>query len=329
VLSKTANRADHAILKLACDYATDLSFSKNGTSTAWVAWKNKAATVQIGDLTMGPFVRGMPDNVDQPIVFSKDGRHYCFFAYREHGLIAVIDGEEFGPYEGFREMPIISDSGGRVVYEVKTKGKNCVVDCGEPGDLYDSTVFGPSMDCQGKYIVYGAIRGNTCYVVKNKTIVETLNDRKAAPRLSPNGERIALVSLRGETTDVVVDGHCVNSHKTHEQVSVPSFVWSPDSRRIAYLCGTRESVHIMVDSERMGPFDDLRAPGIVFSDNGLHYAAIVRLGGRYAVLLDGSVVDYGFSYPAHNLYVASDGLVRLAEVDALRRTINWLELRRL
>ena len=331
VLAKTANRSMHTITKLTCDHATDLTFSRDGEIEAWVEWADKAATVRIGDLALGPFVGGMPHNAKQPdakpIVLSNDGQHYCFFASREHGLIAVIDDKEFGPYEGFREMPIMSASGNRVAYDVRINGKSCVVDGGEPGEPYDITIFGPSMDYHGKTIVFGAIRGGKCYVVSNGVAVETLQDRKAVPLVSPNGERIALVSLKGSTLDVVVDGRCINSHKMPEEVILPSFVWSSDSRRIAYLCGTQEGVFIMVDDERFGPFDGLRTPGIVFSDNGLHFAAIVSIGNSYAVFVDGSVLDYRFSYPADHVYVAPDGTVRLAEVDVLRRTINWLEAR--
>jgi hypothetical protein len=57
----------------------------------------------------------------------------------------------------------------------------------------------------------------------------------------------------------------------------------------------------------------------------IRYAAIVKISDSYAILLDGAVLDYKFSYPADQVYVASDGTVRFAEVDVLRRTINWLE----
>lgn len=328
VANMSEDRTANMIVEIPCDYATDLSFSPDGLQLAYCSWKNNEVVLHVNDSNYGPF-DGMSTKIERPIVYSKTGRHFGFFGHRKGRAYAVVDGKEFGPYEDYKDVPFFSETGDRFLCDVKTEGKWCIVDAGKVGDLYDQTLFSPSMDSKGSHAAYSALNGRKCFVVVDNSVVETSDTSIIVPRLSPDGKRLAkIVCHEDERWDIIVDGEVMNTHVPPERVGVNSFVWSPDSRRIAYLCNTDEDAHIFVDKERIGPFDDLRPPGVVFSHDGQHIAAVVKVGTMYRLLKDAKLVDYSISSvgPVGTPSFLSDGSVRLAEVNALQRTVNWIQV---
>lgn len=330
VINKTDDRTENTIIRIPCDFATDLTFSPDGSSFGYIGVKHgppQKIMVYINNSQYGPF-DGMTNKVKKQIVFNKNGTHHGFFAHRGDDTFAIIDGKEFGPYGGFRDVPLFSEAGDRFVYDVKIDGRSCVVDSGKPGNLYDVTTVGPSMDLGGEHVVYGAIQDNKCHVIVDGAIVETFHRDKAVPlpRVSPDGRKIATVLLREDRVDVLVDGNLINTHKRPEQVALETFVWSPDSKRFAYLCGTKQGAYIMVDKEHIGPIDNLEMPGVVFSQDSRHYAAIVKADTHYAIMKDGKIIKHFIKHPGSELAVLPSGLTRFAEVDVLRSRINWIEV---
>jgi hypothetical protein len=326
LVTKTSDRAANTILDFPCDHATDLTLGPSGSTIALVTWAGQHPTVHVNQNTFGPF-DGMATKVEHPISLSRDGQHYGFFVHHNEEEFAIIDAEKLGPYEAYRDPPVFSDTGKRFAYDVKIDGRACIVDTGQKGDLYDFTMFGPCVDPGGSHVAYGAVRGEKCHIVMDGQTVDSFKDARAFPRLSPDGKRMLKVILRGDRFAVRVDDKLLNTHEQPEQVVPPTIAWSPDSSRVGYLCGSEDERYLMVDKERIGPIDDLRMPGIVFSPDSRHYAAIVKTGTEYQVMIDGKLVDYEIYFPVEALAFTSPISVRLAEVDILNRQINWIEIR--
>jgi hypothetical protein len=324
LLTRNNDRTVNEITRVLCRHATDLTLSDDGSAVAYCEWRDNIVMVHVNDSAYGPY-DGMPQNIEHPIVFSKNGKHNGFLVNNDGGEYAIIDGKAHGPYEGYREPPIFSADGKRFAYDVKVKGKTRIVDTGKQGRPYDGTVFGPSIDLGGNHVAYGAIKGDKAHIVVDGEIVETLSEGRAVPRLSPDGKKMAKIVAYDDRFEVIIDDKLINTHEQPEQVIAQALVWSPDSSRIAYLCGSPESRYIMVDRDRIGPIDDMRMPGIVFSQDGGHYAVLVKKDTDYVILLDGKIVDHSMGCPVESLGFLPWGALRLAEVDVLDRRINWVE----
>jgi hypothetical protein len=317
------------------DWATDLVFSSDGSIEAFASWRNKHKTIKtentdvtvvIGQNTYGPY-NTLSEKAEKPIVFSLVDNHYGFFAFRNHMPLAIIDGMEYGPYEGVTGGgPTFSEDGRRYAYSAQINGQWAVIDSGRQGELFDGIISNSlSVARNGTHVAYGAGRGNDIFFVVDNEIHETTTERYIMPRISPDGSTIAKISSirKSGTYEVEAGNWLLNRHDKSESVNLLSFTWSPDSHSVAYLCHKGEKCFVMVNNKKEDSLDAMLPPGIVFSHDGKHHAYFAEKGGSTHLVIDGVMSTDTFGLLLPNLRILPDGTATFAEISL--RELLWVE----
>ena len=76
--------------------------------------------------------------------------------------------------------------------------------------------------------------------------------------VSPDGQRLAIVSAEGQRQRVVVDGRY---GRWYAGIARGSIVFSPDSRRLAYVATQGGKSRVVVDGVDGKPYDTIGGPG--------------------------------------------------------------------
>jgi hypothetical protein len=193
----------------------------------------------------------------QPIVFSGDGQHLAYSAHDDGQWFMVHDGRKGKPYENIGG-PRLSHDGTRLVYAAEKDDGWCVVTDGVEGKTYG--MVGP-------------------------------------PAISPDGRHVAYVARVGDKELVVVDG---TEGKPYDRISIfpklmsrllnPKMVlawarFSPDGR-VAYPAKNGKSWYMVVDTQEIGPFDNVHDPA--FSPDGKRCAfPAEKKDGKWSIVVDG------------------------------------------
>lgn len=100
--------------------------------------------------------------------------------------------------------------------------------------------------------------------------------------------RVGYLAWRGSKGVVVVDG----VETEYERVGKEYLVFSPDSRRVAYMAGSSDKMSVVVDGVA-GPVYDgiLLGSGPTFSPDSQHLAYVGKREGKWRLVLDGSETE--------------------------------------
>lgn len=249
----------------------------------------------------------------QSLVFSPDGSRFAYSANdRSTGnhWFCVIDGERRGAFDALGVSFAFSPDGKRIAYTGTRAQQRFLVVNGErevpiEGIVDHSLTFSPD----SRRLAYAVARPDRrCYLVV---------DGKAGP-------------VHDSVGGALLPGHASNrtSTQTHYGLgSASSIVFSPDSRRIAYVARSGRTRKVYVDDKAEDIEMEFLVGGMVFSSDSRRLAYGGRRGNRFFVVVDGkkgadydAVGYFGFSPDAeHIAFTAKRGDRMVIVVDGQER----------
>ena len=165
-------------------------------------------------------------------VFSPDGNHHGYKAYKDGKMVAVIDGSEGQEYDEVWSSIFFSHDGERYAYSAK-KGDQMfmVVDGSEYGPY--KSLSDPIISSGGQHVLYTMVEEGHDYVVVDGAAQELMGYN---PVVSPDGNRWAYsfaTIYGGIRSYIVLDGDVIDLGKD-ESNRVAQMVFSPMGSRFAY-----------------------------------------------------------------------------------------------
>jgi len=207
----------------------------------------------------------------------------------------VIDDEEGKEYDQVGNLAFSPD-GKRVAYGVEAGGRQFFIIDGVPAREHEKVAGGSFVwSPDSKRYAYGAVKeGKVVVVIDGKE--EAPCDEATRPVFSPDGQHIAYAVRNGTVWQLILDGRPV---KEHERIFGDTVRFSPDSKRLAYMAGRRETVKrdgkdvvlerrfYVVDGEEMRAYDLLVPNAFVFSPDSRRTAYVGVKNNRLVVVIDG------------------------------------------
>jgi len=232
------------------------------------------------------------------VVFSPDGKHYAVRCANRQAAYIFADGRKGAEYQGFgnfqspgaRSTWAGFTADGTVVYIASTGAGNFLVVGDEETALPPvsvETVIGPV----GSHVAAGA----TGVLVLDGKVQKSPGGVPAFLKFSPDGLHFAYaLNNRGAIT-LVRDGV---PQSPYGMFSGASFVFSPDSKHIAYSCRPpnptgNDDVGVCLDNKYVrtgGPAENL-----TFTPDSNHLFWVRRLGLKFRLFADGKPVLDGTS----------------------------------
>jgi len=136
----------------------------------------------------------------------------------------------------------------------------------------------------GRRLAYVTLEGGGTAVVVDCVKGESFEGYASESLVfSPDGKHVAYVGTRPGKQFVVVDG------KVHEYegVSKQGVVFSADSARVGWVAARESRQLAVIDGVESSPYDGIAPQGIVFSADGKHSAFRATSAGKNLVVLDG------------------------------------------
>ena len=199
---------------------------------------------------------GHPKMDIESLIVSLDGRRVAYIARPSRSRrMVVVDGQWQKEYDSIaKESLAFSPHNQRLAYLARSEGEGVLVIDGEERRW-------PHVYGDGEFLMF-----------------------------SPNGQRIASLGMPdADSFGVVVDGE---EHYPYEEII--NLVFSPDSRRIAYVASRGNNWLYVVDGEEHGQWDDsfnfLPKPVTreqVFAPSGERVAYVARPRGKQYVVMNG------------------------------------------
>lgn len=192
-----------------------------------------------------------------PLFFSVDGKH---LAYEADDYI-VIDGVEQKLLGNILGIPwVLSPDGTRTAYRVE----NLFNEPRDQPDLYpviDGVLI--RKHCVGSSFVFSPDSKHVCYDAFYR------NDKTG----------------RIDTQCIVIDG--IEGKRYNNILSTP--VFSPDSKRLAYIAGRDSQQIVVIDGSQEGDYKQIRDDSLVFSPDSQRLAYVASgTGKRWVVIINGS-----------------------------------------
>ena len=226
-------------------------------------------------------------------VFSPDSKSIAYRAVNDGREVIVCNGAEVGSSDRFRSGrwvdtdPVFSPDSRRLAYVLQRDDELVLcIDRKEIGTI-PRTSWGPHLAFSpiGTRLAHVGVRGDqTVFVVDGR--VRATDETIDHIVFSPNGEHLAYSTDKGS---VVFDGRPGRAFDY-----LQSLVFSPNSRRFAYAAQKGESMFVVIDEQKYGPYggDAKWPPRPVFSPDSRHVAYSCIQDGRPVIYLDGERVPH-------------------------------------
>lgn len=212
------------------------------------------------------------DNVGN-LIFSPDSKRYAYRATKDNKVFVVLDGQEGNKYDGINSL-LFSSDGKQLVYKAKKlingQEKGVLVRNGKESQLFDDVFpldFSPDST-------------KLAYVVKEKgtTASVYINDKEIAKyntllggTFSPDSERFAFTAVNKEgKAFAIVDN---KEFSISPKSILTKFVFSPDSKHIAFVVQKEKNASIMLDGIEGKSFDYVSEPKFSEDSRNLIYNA--------------------------------------------------------
>jgi hypothetical protein len=271
-------------------------------------------------------VEGKPFESVTALRFSFDNR-LVYEGKRGNLWFVVSDGVET-PREGYRGPARSGGQGRREVFKFHRSDKWHVVTDGALSSPYDSLGNNVELSEDGQHVHYRAESGGKQFVVldgKDGQKYDSIEENSY--KISPDGKRAAYLARDferlGQKYVAVVDG---KESKPHDHISEPMF--SPDSRRVAYVASTfkperqRVAHEVAIIDGIEGERFDRVGPYFYFSPNGGRVAYIAERNGKSVLVVD----DKKFVYDKIlDIKFSADGLRILFAAQLGSRTVLALD----
>ncbi|MEX0775842.1 MAG: hypothetical protein WD042_09040 [Phycisphaeraceae bacterium] len=282
---------------------TDVRFSANGASIAWIVAKDNKQWV-VHDGSAGAAYDEIPS---WSVVLSPDGNRAAYPARKGASWAMVIDGKEGDTSPITPGVARFSPDGSHVGYTAKPEPRReAMVMDGQRGPDYDIIgllVFSPD----SKHTAYTAVKqGEEFMIVDGKESEEFKNLEDPRAIFTPGGRRV-IQSGGNEGISWSIDGR---PGKAYQGLGMP--VLSPDGKHVAYWAMRHESGRlngrVVLDGKEgpafdgTGEFPGLHGDAMTFSEDSKHFAYVgrrgkIRAGALWAVVSDakelGSYEDVG------------------------------------
>jgi hypothetical protein len=285
-------------------------FSREGKRVAYEASPDGNKRVIIADGVAGD----QYDDIAEGPLFSPDGAHLAYRAELNNRFFVVLDGTRGRSYHhpGGRWSMTFSPDGRRFVYEAHMNDRHFLVDGTSeiPGDGYIDLITFSSNSSRlaynqgGALILDGKTIGRFNQVEKivfgadSKHLVVAVVDsgRTALVRdgvihkmedewmdwntleVSPDGNRVAYAAKRKNAWVAIADGLAPQPSAE----SVGPFVFSSDSKHLAFLSSSGKKVRVVTDGMSGPEWDEVRH--LAFSPNCAFLVYTARIGGAWKVI---------------------------------------------
>jgi Tol biopolymer transport system component len=275
------------------------------------------------------------DKIDN-LIFNSNGEQLVYTAREGNQEFVVVNGEKIDSYDVNNLIPnsiIFSLDGKQLAYTGCKGGKYFLVINGveiESRDIVDqyggSPIWGLTFSSNGQMLAYIIEENGGCYSGKSIVIVRESNGEKkeydfntpcinySSLIFSSNNQRFAYGAYNGKHA-VIVDG--IES-KSYNYIS--SFVFSPDSKKVAYSAnkggsGFNKYAVLVVDNEEKEMKNYLDISNLIFSPDSQQLAFIANTKEGYRVVINsqegktyGRIEKFIFSPDSKKLaYIAWDG----------------------
>lgn len=258
------------------------------------------------------------------IRFSMDGTRFGFVGKRSGTYFAVIDGQEFGPYEHISRQPIKFSQDNKHYGFIAKLGKtfHAIID-GEPGPGYEAIVtvrFSP----KGTHTSYIAKNGEAWIPVLDGMELGRFQEvREPQFTFAANGTRPGLIVRKGKSWHVLLDGKLGPAYNDARNLSISQdgastaylaqregtkhpflvlngkeltgnfskLTFSPEGGSTAVVRGGKGKQSVLVNGKEGGVYDAILAPGAVFSKDGKHFLYAAAKQGKIVVVVDGEERD--------------------------------------
>jgi hypothetical protein len=283
-----------------CDGIGKGSFSPDGKRFAYTAWKGSKKCFVVIDGQAGPEYDGIGIVWDE-LVFSPDSKRLAYAAKKGEKWVVVIDGQESLVYDNVDTdwgMPLFSPDSKRVGYGAEKSRKQFVVIDGQAGPEYDEIMQGtPIFSPDSKRVAYEAQKGTGHFVVVDGQEGPDYDDIGFLSLVfSPDSKRVGYVAQRGEKRLVVIDGQASPEydyigwrvlHRDEDSMSQPPLVFSPDSKREAYVAWRGEKQFVVTDGQPGPEYDAIMEGRPIFSPDSKRVAYGSQKGDKQFVVIDG------------------------------------------
>lgn len=204
--------------------------------------------------------------------FSPDSRRYAYLATTGKQWFYVIDGKEHGPFEGaMLGCPVFSPDSQRVGYGIKQNGKMRMVIDGKEGPVFDELALGtPIFSPNSQRVAYAGLRdGKALFVIDG--VESAPYDTLGLPAFSPDSKRMACAVGKDGRRRMWLDGQEIGQYDT---ASVALF--SPDSRRVAWRAGRGKQSLVVLDQQEGPLHEAVLDTSMIFSPDSKRFAYIYR-----------------------------------------------------
>jgi Tol biopolymer transport system component len=234
-----------------------------------------------------PTFRGV---VKTSLRFAPGGDHLAYVAFDGAGWRVVLDQQPGPPFREVLEDSLsFSPDGRRLAYAARRDGRDdawVIVADGTPGAVFDGVQKSPPIfSPDGRRLAYTAHRGGKRIVVVDG--VEFPHEHVTLPTFSPDSHRVAFgaVDPAGKW-HVCVDGQL---SPPYEAAGGDNRLFSPDSKRLAYMIKEAGQCFAVVDGEPGPPFEAISPDTMRFSPDSRHFAyGTIKAGpDSGALVLDG------------------------------------------
>lgn len=217
--------------------------------------------------------------------------HIAFAIQNGNDVSVLVDGKIAGHgYYGIgADLIAFSADGSRYAFRARRgtrdKGDEVVVHDGVEGKPYQASQPIPLFSPDGKHLLYVASPAP----MKSCLVL----DEKEGPAFDAVAPATAIFSPDSRRTAYVAlsGGKYVpvidgKPGTPYANMVMPP-VFSPDSKHVAYVAGGEGQLSAVFDGQAGPPFDSFAGGAVVFSPNGKHVAYAARSGKQWQLMLDG------------------------------------------
>ena len=314
-----------------------ITFSEDSQHLLYVAFTGDDSHLVVD----GRELPAYPGILRSTVALAAKGQQHAFGFVVEGRYFANINGTEKGPYQQIMEnTPRFSPDGKRYLLGVQRDDKWLVIVDGKESPPHEGVgASGGWFSPDSQRVAYLAIDDQDKFraVIDGKAQQPIDAVWTQGVVFSPDSRHVAYAGRLGEQWGMFIDGRIEARHRW-----VFDIVFAADSQRYAYAAGTA-STHYVVEGERRHPeYDGLNgllmsptgsvayaarkdgkwtmvidgvergwydevAEGLVFSDDGAHFAFTARRGPSWYVVVDGQPRQPSKGVVVDSLAMSKDG----------------------